>query len=76
MRRLHELNPKVKVLVYKDFSSTRNYPGAVDDGLDAQVPADRHRVRHSPSKTHPEWFAARHARASGSSGRATRSTGR
>jgi hypothetical protein len=35
MRRLRELNPKVTVLVYKDLSSTRSYPGAVDGGKDA-----------------------------------------
>ncbi|MEV7097893.1 putative glycoside hydrolase family 15 protein [Amycolatopsis sp. NPDC051045] len=56
MRRLRQLNPRVKVLVYKDLSSTRNYPGAVDGGQDAvflpsgigYVAAEQH---------HPEWFA-------------------
>jgi len=37
LRRLRKLNPKIKVLVYKDFSSTRNYPGAVIGGKDAPL---------------------------------------
>lgn len=35
LRRLKKLNPDIKVLVYKDFSSTRNYPGAVVGDTDA-----------------------------------------
>ncbi len=56
LRRLRSLNPKVKVLVYKDFSSTRNYPGTVDNGLDAKyLPTGIGYVL--AEKTHPEWFA-------------------
>jgi hypothetical protein len=56
MRKLHELNPRVKVLVYKDLSSTRNYPGAVDGGEDAQfLPSGIGYV--AAQRTHPEWFA-------------------
>lgn len=35
MRRLRRLNPAVTALVYKDFSSVRNYPGAVEGDKDA-----------------------------------------
>jgi hypothetical protein len=56
LRRLRELNPKVKVLVYKDFSSTRNYPGTVDNGVDAKyLPTGLGYV--AAEKVHPEWFA-------------------
>jgi Hypothetical glycosyl hydrolase family 15 len=56
LRRLRALNPAMKVLVYKDFSSTRNYPGAVIGDNDAPLlptgigywAAHRH---------HPTWFA-------------------
>ncbi|WP_410575447.1 putative glycoside hydrolase [Amycolatopsis sp. cmx-4-61] len=56
LRELHRLNPRIKVLVYKDLSSTRNYPGTVDDGVDA------HRLPtglgyQAVQRTHPEWFA-------------------
>ena len=37
LHRLKQLNPKIKVLVYKDFSSARNYPGAVDGDTDAPL---------------------------------------
>jgi putative glycosyl hydrolase-like family 15 (GHL15) protein len=55
--RLKELDPEMKVLVYKDLSSTRDYGGAVtSDGSDAE---------HLPTgvgfadaeRDHPEWFA-------------------
>lgn len=56
MRRLHQLNPQVKVLVYKDLSSTRNYPGAVDGGQDAVfLPSGIGYV--DAQEHHPEWFA-------------------
>jgi hypothetical protein len=37
LRRLRALNPRLKVLVYKDLSSTRNYPGAVNGNTDAPL---------------------------------------
>ncbi|WP_238412873.1 putative glycoside hydrolase family 15 protein [Saccharothrix deserti] len=37
LRQLKQLNPKIKVLAYKDFSSARNYPGAVDGETDAPL---------------------------------------
>jgi endo-alpha-1,4-polygalactosaminidase (GH114 family) len=53
LRRLRELNPAVKVLVYKDLSSTRSYAGAVDGGKDARfLPAGIGFVA-----ARPEWFA-------------------
>ncbi|MFB9689020.1 putative glycoside hydrolase family 15 protein [Amycolatopsis plumensis] len=56
MRRLHQLNPRVKVLVYKDLSSTRNYPGAVDGGQDAAfLPSGIGYV--AAQDHHPDWFA-------------------
>ncbi|MGW5743412.1 putative glycoside hydrolase family 15 protein [Amycolatopsis sp. NPDC003861] len=56
MRRLHQLNPRVKVLVYKDLSSTRNYAGAVDSGQDAVfLPSGIGYV--AAQEHHPEWFA-------------------
>ncbi|WP_410645557.1 putative glycoside hydrolase family 15 protein [Amycolatopsis sp. lyj-346] len=56
MRRLHQLNPRVKVLVYKDLSSTRNYAGAVDGGQDAAfLPSGIGYV--AAQEHHPEWFA-------------------
>ncbi len=56
MRRLHQLNPQVKVLVYKDLSSTRNYPGAVDGGRDAAfLPSGIGYV--AAQQDHPDWFA-------------------
>ena len=56
LRRLRQLNPKLKILVYKDFSSTRNYPGTVDDGVDAKhLPTGLGYV--ATEKSHPEWFA-------------------
>jgi hypothetical protein len=56
MRRLHELNPAVKVLVYKDLSSTRNYQGAVDGDADATwLPSG---IGYFAAQNgHPEWFA-------------------
>lgn len=57
LRRLKELDPDITVLVYKDFSSTRDYAGAVrGDGSDAE---------HQPTgigfaaaeSDNPEWFA-------------------
>jgi hypothetical protein len=56
MRRLHDLNPEVKVLVYKDFSSTRNYPGAVEGDRDARyLPTGI--GYYAAQRQHPEWFA-------------------
>ncbi|SDD75995.1 putative glycoside hydrolase family 15 protein [Actinokineospora iranica] len=56
MKRLHELNPRIKVLVYKDFSSTRNYPGAVEGDADAQwLPSGI--GYNAAQREHPEWFA-------------------
>ncbi|WP_410651391.1 putative glycoside hydrolase family 15 protein [Amycolatopsis sp. cmx-4-54] len=56
MRKLRELNPRVKVLVYKDLSSTRNYAGAVTGGEDAEfLPSGIGYV--AAQRTHPEWFA-------------------
>ncbi|MEV6640572.1 putative glycoside hydrolase family 15 protein [Amycolatopsis sp. NPDC051371] len=56
MRHLRELNPQVKVLVYKDLSSTRNYPGAVDGGRDAAfLPSGIGYV--AAQQNHPDWFA-------------------
>ncbi|SMD20992.1 putative glycoside hydrolase family 15 protein [Lentzea albidocapillata] len=56
MRKLHELNPKVKVLVYKDFSSTRNYSGAVEGDRDARyLPTGI--GYHAAERTQPGWFA-------------------
>ncbi|MEV0675602.1 putative glycoside hydrolase family 15 protein [Actinosynnema sp. NPDC050436] len=56
MQRLHRLNPKIKVLVYKDFSSTRNYPGAVVGGQDAPLLPSG--VGYfAAQQRHPEWFA-------------------
>ncbi|MEU0534352.1 putative glycoside hydrolase family 15 protein [Amycolatopsis tolypomycina] len=56
MRRLRQLNPRVKVLVYKDLSSTRNYPGAVDGGQDAVfLPSGIGYV--AAQEHHPDWFA-------------------
>lgn len=56
MRKLHELNPKVKVLVYKDLSSARNYPGAVNGNQDAPyLPTG---IGYFAAQTnHPQWFA-------------------
>ncbi|MFJ8959076.1 putative glycoside hydrolase family 15 protein [Lentzea sp. NPDC102401] len=56
MRKLHELNPRVKVLVYKDFSSTRNYYGAVEGDRDARyLPTGVGYV--AAEQKQPGWFA-------------------
>lgn len=56
MRKLHELNPKIKVLVYKDFSSTRNYPGAIEGGRDAKyLPTGI--GYFAANQQQPGWFA-------------------
>ena len=56
MRQLHQLNPKIKVLVYKDLSSTRNYPGAVSGDQDAAyLPSGL--GYNAAQREHPEWFA-------------------
>ncbi len=56
MRKLRELNPRIKVLVYKDLSSTRNYAGAVNGGEDAEfLPSGIGYV--AAQRAHPEWFA-------------------
>lgn len=57
MRRLHELNPQIVVLVYKDLSSTRNYAGAVTGDQDAQwLPSGI--GYNAAQREHREWFAA------------------
>jgi hypothetical protein len=53
MRKLHELNPNIKVLVYKDLSSARNYRGAVEG--DADAPYLPSGIGYHAAK--PEWFA-------------------
>ncbi|MEC3977325.1 putative glycoside hydrolase family 15 protein [Amycolatopsis sp. H20-H5] len=56
MRRLHELNPQMKVLVYKDLSSVRNYAGAVIGGNDAPyLPSGV--GYYAAQREHPQWFA-------------------
>ena len=52
-RRLRVLNPSIKVLVYKDFSSTRNYPGTVNGRTDAVLLPTG--VGYFAS--HRDWFA-------------------
>ncbi|MFT7841037.1 putative glycoside hydrolase family 15 protein [Saccharothrix sp. BKS2] len=56
LRRLKKLNPDIKVLVYKDFSSARNYPGAVIGDDDAPfLPSG---VGYFAAQRHnPQWFA-------------------
>jgi hypothetical protein len=56
MHRLHELNPNIKVLVYKDLSSTRNYHGAVDGDTDAPL-LPTGIGYNAAQRDHPEWFA-------------------
>jgi hypothetical protein len=56
MRELRELNPKVKILVYKDLSSTRNYRGAVEGDTDAAyLPSGI--GYNAAERDHPGWFA-------------------
>jgi hypothetical protein len=56
MRTLRQLNPKIKVLVYKDLSSTRNYPGAVNGNADATwLPSGI--GYFAAQNSHPDWFA-------------------
>jgi len=56
MRQLHQLNPKIKVLVYKDLSSTRDYQGAVNGDQDAPyLPSGLGYI--ASQRDHPEWFA-------------------
>lgn len=55
LRAIKRLNPKVTVLVYKDISSTRSYPGAVDNGQDAPLLPTG--VGYVAATRHPEWFA-------------------
>lgn len=54
--KLRELNPEVKVLVYKDLSSTRNYPGAVEGDQDAPL-LPTGIGYFAAENEHPEWFA-------------------
>jgi len=56
MEQLRRLNPGIRVLVYKDLASTRDYPGAVDHGVDAAfLPSG---VGYAATdRAHPEWFA-------------------
>lgn len=56
MRLLRTVNPGVKVLVYKDLSSTRSYPGALDDGKDAAfLPTGVGYM--AAESTNQDWFA-------------------
>jgi len=56
MRMLRAVNPDVTVLVYKDLSSTRSYPGAVDSATDAPLlPTGVGYVE--AESANPEWFA-------------------
>ncbi|GAA1274860.1 putative glycoside hydrolase family 15 protein [Saccharothrix xinjiangensis] len=56
LRRLKRMNPDVKVLVYKDFSSVRNYPGAVIGDSDAPfLPSGI--GYYAAQRNNPEWFA-------------------
>ncbi len=56
LRKLKQLNPKIKVLVYKDFSSARNYPGAVDGNVDAPLlPTGIGYFK--AHRENPHWFA-------------------
>ncbi|MEV1121068.1 putative glycoside hydrolase family 15 protein [Actinosynnema sp. NPDC049800] len=56
LRRLKQLNPKIKVLVYKDFSSARNYPGAVNGEVDAPfLPTGIGYFK--AHRENPNWFA-------------------
>ncbi|MFI9009105.1 putative glycoside hydrolase family 15 protein [Actinosynnema sp. NPDC053489] len=56
LRRLRQLNPKVKVLVYKDFASARNYPGTVVGDADAPLlPTGIGYFK--AERENPQWFA-------------------
>jgi hypothetical protein len=56
MRMLHKLDPDIKVLVYKDLSSTRSYRGAVYGEADARwLPSGI--GYNAARREHPEWFA-------------------
>ena len=56
LHRLHTLNPDTTVLVYKDLSSTRSYPGAVTGDTDADhIPTGI--GYYTAQRDHPEWFA-------------------
>ncbi|WP_231500012.1 putative glycoside hydrolase family 15 protein [Saccharothrix sp. NRRL B-16314] len=56
LRQLKQLNPKVKVLVYKDFASARNYPGAVNGDKDAPLlPTGIGYFK--AQRENPNWFA-------------------
>ncbi|TQM79094.1 putative glycosyl hydrolase-like family 15 (GHL15) protein [Saccharothrix saharensis] len=56
LHRLKQLNPKIKVLVYKDFSSARNYPGAVEGEADAPLlPTGIGYFK--AHRENPHWFA-------------------
>ena len=56
LHRLHTLNPDITVLVYKDLSSTRSYPGAVTGDTDAdRIPTGI--GYYAAQRDHPEWFA-------------------
>ncbi|MEU4744151.1 putative glycoside hydrolase family 15 protein [Actinosynnema sp. NPDC023658] len=56
LRLLKQLNPEVKVLVYKDFASARNYPGAIDGNVDAPLlPTGIGYFK--AQRENPHWFA-------------------
>lgn len=55
LREIKRVNPKAIVLVYKCLSSTRNYSGAVDNGVDAaKLPSG---VGYAQASAQPSWFA-------------------
>lgn len=56
LHKLRELNPDVKVLVYKDLSSTRNYEGAVIGDQDAPL-LPTGIGYYAAERGNPEWFA-------------------
>jgi hypothetical protein len=56
LRRIKERSPGTTVLVYKDLSSTRDYPGALSGNDDAErIPTGIGFARAEAE--HPEWFA-------------------
>jgi hypothetical protein len=56
MHQLRELNPAIHILVYKDLASTRSYPGALDNGVDATLLPTG--VGYAATnRAHPDWFA-------------------
>ena len=53
MRQIKATNPNAVVIMYKDLSSTRSYPGAVVDGIELHPTG----VTYNDANTnHPDWF--------------------